>query len=75
MWPTRIDIALDWLSFYFDKAVDIICQDAGETLCLNVRKIPHVKRFHSLHLAGPNDCEQPLQSRSIGLAFDLTVYS
>ena len=68
MWPTRIKLVLDWLSLYFNKAVEILCPDVDKTLRLIVRGMLHVKRFHCC-LAGPNDSKRPPPT------FDLTDYS
>ncbi len=43
MWPNRIELALDGLPFYFDKAVEIIRRDVDETLSLLVHKINRVR--------------------------------
>jgi hypothetical protein len=59
MWPTRIKLALNCLSLYFDKAVEIIRLDVDETLRLIVRGMPHVKSFHACGWAGPKDSKQP----------------
>jgi hypothetical protein len=59
MWLTRIELGLDCLSFYFNKAVKIIRPDVDKTLRLIVRRMPHVKRFHLCCLAGPNNSERP----------------
>jgi hypothetical protein len=32
MWPTRIEVALDYLSFYFDEAVEIVRWDVDKML-------------------------------------------
>ncbi|MEY3060631.1 MAG: hypothetical protein RL000_1983, partial [Bacteroidota bacterium] len=32
MWPPRIEVALDRLSFDFDEAVEIVRRDVDETL-------------------------------------------
>ncbi len=32
MWPPRIEVALDCLSFYFDEAVEIVRRDIDKTL-------------------------------------------
>jgi hypothetical protein len=69
MWPTQIDLVLGCLSLYFDKAVEIIRPDVDKTQRSIVHGMPHVKRFHSCCLAGPNNSEQPPP------AFDLTEYS
>ncbi len=58
MWPTRIELVLDCLSLYFDEAVGIVRPDVDETQRLIVRGMPHVKRFHSYYLAGPNDSKR-----------------
>ncbi len=44
MWPSRIEVALDCLSFYFDKAVEIVCWDVDETLSSLVHKINRVRK-------------------------------
>ena len=55
----RIELVLDCLSLYFDEAVKIIRPDVDETQRSIVRGMPHVKRFHSCCLAGPNNSERP----------------
>ena len=70
MWPTRIKLALDCLSFYFDEAVKIIGRDVDETLCLIVHKINRVRKDFFATITN-----NPPQSRSISPAFDLTDYS
>jgi hypothetical protein len=45
MWPTRIELVLNCLSLYFNKAVKIIRPDVDETQRLIVRGMPHVKGF------------------------------
>jgi hypothetical protein len=44
MWPTQIEVALDCLSFYFDKAAEIVCRDVDETLSSLVHKINCVRK-------------------------------
>jgi hypothetical protein len=44
MWPTRIELVLDCLSLYFDKAVKIICPDVDTTQRSIVRGMQHVKK-------------------------------
>ena len=70
-----LEHVLEYFALNFNKAVEIIRRDVNETMCLIVRKLMHVKRFHSIRLAGPNDTKQPPQSTSIGLLFDLSDYS
>ncbi len=43
MWPTRIELALDGLPFYFVEAVEIICRDVDETLRSLVHKLNRVR--------------------------------
>jgi len=44
MWPPRIKVALDRLSFYFDEAVEIVRQDVDETLSSLVHEINRVRK-------------------------------
>ena len=44
MWPTWIEVALNCLSFYFDKAVEIVRRDVDETLSSLVNKIKRVRK-------------------------------
>ncbi len=39
MWPNRIELAFDGLSFYFDEAVEIIRWDVDKTLNLLVHEL------------------------------------
>ncbi len=43
MRPNRIELALDGLPFYFDKAVEIIRRDVNETLSSLVHEINRVR--------------------------------
>jgi len=44
MWPPRIEVALNRLSFDFDEAVEIVRRDVDETLSLLIHKINHVRK-------------------------------
>ncbi len=44
MWPPRIEVALDCLSFYFDEAVETVCRDVDKTLSSLVQEIIHVRK-------------------------------
>ena len=44
MWPPRIEVALDRLSFYFDEAVEIVHRDVDETLSSLVCKVNRVRK-------------------------------
>ncbi len=65
-----LEHALECFALKFDKTVEIIRRDVNETMCLIVRELMHVKRFHLCCFAGPNDSKRPPRSTSIGLLFD-----
>ncbi len=44
MWPPRIEVALNCLSFYFDEAVEIVRRDVDETLSSLVYEINCVRK-------------------------------
>ena len=44
MWPPRIEVALDRLSFHFDEAVEIVRRDVDETLSSLVHVINRVRK-------------------------------
>jgi Ethanolamine utilization protein EutJ (predicted chaperonin) len=44
MWPPRIEVALDRLSFDFDEAVEIVRRDVDETLSSLVCKVNRVRK-------------------------------
>ena len=44
MWPPRIEVALDRLSFDFDEAVEIVRRDVDETLSLLVHEINRMRK-------------------------------
>jgi len=44
MWPPRIEVALDCLSFYFDEANEIVSRDVDETLSSLVHEINRVRK-------------------------------
>jgi hypothetical protein len=44
MRPPRIEVALDCLFFYFDKAVKIVCRDVEETLSSIVHEINRMRK-------------------------------